>query len=237
MARGTQLVTLISMLRAEIRDDQSQALGQNFRAPLVQVLSRTYEFLWGEKNWPPFHIMRTILLQAGQRYYNFPVDLDFEGIRHVEASIATQWYPLGYGISEREYNIFNSDAGARAYPPRSWMIHEGDQWEIWPVPSNNGSDNGDGRVRFRGHMKFVQLQADEDVCALDDQLVVLTAAAEILAGRGAKDANVKAGLAQKRFDQLGGRMNKRKVTSMVKGKGLAIFPVHPIAVVYKPSGP
>lgn len=215
MARRTQLATLLAMVRREARHSDSVALGRNARSALIQHIVRVQDQLWLDHDWPHMLVNRDIALAAGQRYYDFPADLEFERVRSAHArTTGGKWVPIGYGIGADEYNQHDSDADARSDPVLRWQYNadetdNGDQIEVWPLPSG-----ADQTLRLRGIRKLGPLIADTDVAELDDQMLATMVAAEILAHEGAKDAQAKLAAGVKLFRKLTGRMSKSKMFVM-----------------------
>lgn len=90
-------------------------------------------------------------------------------------------------------------------PAANWELREDDETdaeaiEVWPVPASSAS-----QLWLVGKRSLPDLLADADVALLDDQLLVLTAAAEILAKRKKADAQVKAIAAGRRYLQMKAR--------------------------------
>jgi hypothetical protein len=206
MARGTQLLQLVTMLREEVGRATSVAVGVDDLPMLKQKLSRTQEMLYDDYDWP---FLRQVFpykqLNAGEQYYDFPDLLNLERLEEVAL-----WYnnlprPLVRGISTREYAIYNSNNGVTQEPAIRWDVRwtgTKEQFEIWPIPSSNSQ-----QVQFTGIRKLRALIADSDVCDIDDQAIVLTAAAEILAKQENASASAVAKLAAGRIKQIKGRQH------------------------------
>lgn len=205
MARGTTLGQLVTMLREEIGDATSAALGQNNLPHLKRVLARTQEFLWNDHNWAHLRVYREEVLQAGQRYYSFPPDLDFDRIENVHVRYDEDWRPVVYGIEQEHYNVSDPELNEREDPVVRWQAYESNQYEVWPLPATNGL-----RLRFEGIKKLAPLIADNDRADLDDNLIVLFAATEILARRDSKDAKAKENLATRLYNRLKGHQTGKK---------------------------
>lgn len=210
MARGTNLLTLLTSLRAETHTSQNPAHNSQVRDEQINLLQRTQEYLWEEFAWPHLRVHREYPLQAGERYYDFNADFDLERIDTIEVKYGGLWCPLGYGIKPAHYFEWDSDLGQRSWPVRRAQISEDQQVEIWPIPDQNGDPaTEEGFLRVWGIRKLSPLADDGDTADLDDRLIVLYAAAETLGGRGAKDAQVKLTMAQNRFARLRGRLTKQ----------------------------
>ena len=78
MARGTPLGKLVERLRAETRHAATAGAGLNVDGPMRNLLRRVQSDLWREKNWKHLEVFRTVSLSAGERYYNWPADIDPE---------------------------------------------------------------------------------------------------------------------------------------------------------------
>jgi len=111
----------------------------------------------------------------------------------------TYWRNLDYGIGIEQYNIVASDEDAREDFPYFWDQYEDNQFEVWPIPASNGHT-----MRFEGISKPQPLIAENEIVDLDDDLIVLYAAAEQLARDGARDAEIKLALAKQHYNRLKG---------------------------------
>jgi hypothetical protein len=212
MARGVQLGVMMSKLRGEIRDSQSVALGVNAAENYKTIMRRHQETLWQDYEWPFLKTYRDDLVPAGTRYQQYPAGLDFERTIEVFQKSSGEWAPISYGITPAHLNQYDSDEGTRADPIRAWQ-HQPDNngYEVWPIPQT------DTPLRFRGTGKLKPFIAETDVCTLDDQLIVLFAAAELLAARGAKDADAKLAAAQTLHRRLKGLQGAKKREPFVMG--------------------
>ena len=211
MARGTSLSTLFTMLRAECGHSTSVAAGIDNEASLLQKLQRTQIMLYDEYDWPFMMNEWGIAMQAGVRYYDFPTEAGFPGLTvinlegTVEAWIDYSGRPikLDRGIGQRQYAQYNSNASSpdQADPVRRWDIKRStdqkEQIEVWPIPASNTNI-----LWLAGKKKLRPLVQASDVCDIDDQLIVLTAAAEILARQKAADAPKVEAAATARLKQL-----------------------------------
>ncbi len=90
-------------------------------------------------------------------------------------------------------------------PPRRWELLEDDETdadaiEVWPVPASS-----DAELWLVGKRALGDLLVDADTALLDDQLLVLTVAAELLAKAKKQDAQAKAIAAGRRYNQMKAR--------------------------------
>jgi hypothetical protein len=203
MARGTTLNELRDMLRAEIGASSNVAMGVNTTNQYDQIIRRVQERLWAEHNWDFGYIKRDEELIAGERYYAFDSEIDFDRIVSAYVKWDEKWQPVNYGISTAEYNANDSDIGEVNDPVVRWRHHEDNQFEVWPIPASNGSI-----LRFEAIKKLPALISPSDVAVLDDNLIVLFAAAELLARSKAADANSKLAQATTLLSRLKGNALK-----------------------------
>ena len=204
MARGTTLTRLIQMLRAEAGHSTSVAAGQDNEAALIQKLQRVQIMLYDDYDWPFLRDTFDIPLEAGERYYDLPIDLNMERIEAAAINYSDRPEPITRGISFDEYAQYNSDNDERASPARRWDIKRVDdgveQIEIWPIPTDDTQ-----LFQLRGIKKLRPLVAPADVCDIDDIAIVLSTASELLAKAKATDAASVQSAAAARLKQLKAR--------------------------------
>lgn len=192
------------MLRAETSRSLSPAVGVDDIQNLTVVIQRVQETLYDEYDWPHMReVFSAVPLLAGQRYYDLPTGLNYDRIEEASIRISTMPVPFQRGIDFSCYAAFDSDAGVRASPAIRWDIRSvaaAEQIEVWPIPSDNSSS-----MQFKGIRKLRRLVDNDDVADLDDRLIVLFAAAEILAHSEAPDAKMKLSAAQALLARLKGR--------------------------------
>lgn len=209
MARGTQLLQLVEDLREEVGRATSVAVGNSDLPGLKQKLRRTQELLYDDYDWPFLRqIFPAKYLLAGERYYDFPTGLNLERVESVELWYSNMPRPIERGITAREYAIYNPEDDARSEPAMAWDVRwtgTKEQIEIWPLPVSNAQ-----YLQFTGIRTLRPLIADSDVADLDDQVIVLFCAAEILARQGAKNAPMVLKLAQARLGTM--RMRSKGAT-------------------------
>jgi hypothetical protein len=215
MARNVSLGELIDDVRAESGHSLQANLGVSMRDQIIKVLQRQQKRLWEDHDWTFLRVNRDIVVQAGQRYYNLPTDITLERVERVEFKYGDRWVDVGYGIGRVQLDQFDSDKGIRAYPVERWQEYENDQIEVWPVPSQNGSaEYSQGLFRVTGIRKLRRLVDDSDVADLDDTLLTLYSAAEILAREKSADAGLKLQMAEKHYARIKGRNSKSGTFSM-----------------------
>lgn len=217
MARGKSLLHLLQQYRSEVRASDNPAHNAGVRDGQVRLLQRTQEWLYDEYDWAFLRVERFTELQNGQRFYDTPADIEIDRLEKIDVRYGSDWVPLGFGVEDDCYAVYDSYVDQRGWPVQRWKIHEDEQIEIWPIPGANSSRYDDpaatdreGQLRMTGIRKLRPLVADDDVADLDDRLIVLYAASETLAAKDSKDAGLKAQAAAKRFKALTGNMTKVK---------------------------
>lgn len=198
MARGTQLLQLVQMLRDETGRATSVAVGVDDVPQLKSHLRRWQETLYDKDDWS---FLRTVFdripLQAGQRYYDMPALLNVDRIEDVAVWDGATPLSMTRGIGFNEYAVYDSENDVRAEPTLRWDVRwtgTSEQIEVWPVPSTNNL-----ALQFIGIRKQRALIANADVADLDDQMLVLYAASELLP-KGSELSKLKLELARDRFN-------------------------------------
>lgn len=217
MARGVTLGELVTKLRIAARYDPNPALSQNMEPIFQQTLKDTQERLYDEFDWPFLKVQRDKVLSAGQRYYDVPTDLNLERIIAVDVRHGDQWLPVERGITLDHYSSRDSDADQREDPAQRWDVVDtgsGEQIEVWPVPASDGI-----KLRFSGIRKLKPLIAQADKADLDDQLIVLYSAGELLGGAKNPAAQLKLSQGKNRLETLQGRVTKTRRNGFVLGGG------------------
>lgn len=229
MARGVTLGQLLDDVRAEVGHSLQPNLGKASRDVLIGMIQRVQKRLWEDYSWPFLKVTRDINIQAGQRYYDLPSDITFERVERVETKHGDYWTKLHYGIGAEQYNQHDSDRGIRSSPIRRYDTYENNQIEFWPIPSNNAdTKTGTNSVRIHGIRNLSPFVATSDTADLDDQLIVLYTAAEVLTRQKQGDAQSKLAQAQAHYQRLKARM--AKTDTIVIGGG------EPEGL-YRPKGP
>lgn len=204
MALNTQFGALVIQLRDELGRANAPATNVANDPALKQIIRRTYEQLYDEHDWPHLRTRARVSLAAGQRYYDFPAALNRD--RMIEAVV---WYSglphtLERGITSQEFSSYDSADGDRSSPALRWEFYASEdntsadpQFEIWPIPNAN-----DMVVEFTGTKVLPRLVNDTDIVQLDDNMVALFCAAQLLRRQKSDDADDVAAMAARRFDTL-----------------------------------
>lgn len=228
MARGTTYGQLIEMLRDECATSSASSRSTDQLAYYQRVLNRVYETLSDDYDWPFLRVEKeeaTKVIQAGERYYDFPVPMDIEDTIQMWHFYGNVWVPVDYGITMMEYTAMNPETGQAADPILRWQIKDADQFEVWPMPASTGEYDSTTRpititgplVRFTGRRRVTKLVNNSDACLMDDHLVVLFTAAEILEKQEDKSAASKLAAANARLWQMRRNVADRRKIRMGMG--------------------
>lgn len=237
MPRGTTLGEAITQLRHELAQSPDPALGRHNKAALVYRIRKAQLRLADKEDWPFMRVDHYIRLQDGLRFYDFPANLPFENVETARLWWSDWWYPLQFGISREQLNAYNR--GEEYEPTMQWAPYQPSgggtlQIEVWPEPVTDGyfySDQpvataytdgtavtGNNVLHFAGRRTPNALVDDDDRLDLDDDLVVLFAAAATAASAQSQKA-LEFFLAQAsdRMSTLAGRQRKTLVSKMTTG--------------------
>jgi hypothetical protein len=206
--RNVTLNELTEQVRAEARLSTNTSRGLDDLSNIQQKIRRVQEELYDEFDWPFMRIDKTEAtktLAAGQRYYDFPTNMNIERAFELWTNTTSVWGKMDQGISLADYSAQDSDEDERSDPALKWDIISETQFEVWPIPASNG-----GLVRFDGIKKLTPMVDTNDRADLDDRMIVLFVAAEILAANKQPDAQLILEKAQKRQLKMQGRLASKK---------------------------
>lgn len=207
MAYGTLLSTLRTMLRAEIGQtmDTAQSTSEDTRDN--QLLANKQLWLADSHDWPVLENKWDLSVPAATRYIALPTAI-IQGTSNVIINInrplevnvlyAQRYLPVGWEIGEEEYNVWNSNLTPpfKADPLRKVQLTDATNIEVWPIPNTTQT------LRFIGQKKLSALSADSDPALLDDYLIVLMTAVDILTALEHPMAQQKAQMAVSRMSQV-----------------------------------
>lgn len=204
MARGSQFLSLITSVRAELRRSTNPAIGVEDLDSIKQTINRVYYTLYMEFDWPHLRkVFDRVDLADGQQYYDFPTGLNSERVERCALWDNGTPTLIERGISFEEYAGYDSVGGETSDPAMRWDIRWTgikDQIEIWPVPVSNQQ-----QLEFIGIQNCPPLVNDIDKCLLDDHLVILFVVAELAAAQKSADAQLKLSAAQQYLATLKNR--------------------------------
>lgn len=240
MARTKTLLDLIKGLRAELRHEISPNLGINTEERFRILLNSVQEELFDDYDWDHLKAYRYVAARAGQRYYDFPSDMDELSTLTFEYKWNQVYFKLNRGINSTMFAQRDSDKDERSDPMLAYQLYLDDatdtsMFEVWPIPSVTGTiyqadpnpypvaqtpqaikdPDGDSFIRIRGIKKPVQMIEDSDRCILDARLIILYAAASEATAQGSKDAATLSSRASQRLRSL--RKNLKKTDPFIMG--------------------
>lgn len=212
MPINTQLGDLVTMLRNEIGASTDPTQGLNQLPALQHLIQRTQQMLYDDFTWKHMLADIDVDLVAGQRYYSFPPEINFDLIYGAWVNFTgSTWQPIQYGIDPTFYNYSNPEVeGNRSSPCSHWNHYDTNSFEVWPVPDSNTTQ----KIRFRCTRNLRPLLANADECDIDDILITMFAASELLLRQKAPDASAKQQLAQKRYATLKGKQLKKDIVPL-----------------------
>jgi len=177
MARNSTLSQLRDQLRAEIGASSNVAMGVNTVPQMNHMLNRVQERLWTDYDWPFLWTETDVQSVDAVRYYAVPSTVNPDRITKIMVQWNDFWYACESGISAAHYNIVNSDIGQKEDNVRRWRLSDnGHQFEVWPIPESDQQ-----KFRLFAYMNCPKMISDSDRALLDDTLIVLFTAAEMLA--------------------------------------------------------
>jgi hypothetical protein len=209
---------MITDLRAELERSSTPSVNVADLETLKQKINRVYETLYDQYDWPFLRkIFDRIPMQQDERYYSVPTDLDFDRIEKVVCWQNNLQTPIDGGISIEDYAIYSSEDGDVADPVLKWDVRFDDVndvevIEVWPMPASNSNS-----IQFQGVIKFAPLVNDDDLCRLDDKVIILYAAAELVPEKSGK-REILLAAAKDRLHRIKGR-SKSASTNIRIGMG------------------
>jgi hypothetical protein len=196
--RRRQFIQLLDDLRDELDINSDPAVGSSATPSLKRIIKRVYQTLYDAYDWPHLRqIFDRITLNIGQRYYDFPDDMDYDNLEESKVWWGGQPHDLSRGIGFAQYAVCDSESDIRSDPVTHWDVRKvgnKEMIEVWPIPSGTGQ-----ALQFKGKTKFRPLVDEADLCLIDDELVLLFAAAEKLPAKKRGDINLKIAAAQARL--------------------------------------
>lgn len=178
-------------------------------AALTLLLNQMQQWLWSQFKWSFLFGHEDIATVVGTRYYTLPTTISLDYPTEVETKWGEWWYDVGYGIRGEQYAQCDPDQGETRDPIERWQTYSVTQLEVWPSPSTGQT------LRFWGTKMATALVSDGNTAVLDDNLIVLFAAAERLARAKQSDAAAKLSRANALFHRL--KAANRPNTSFVLG--------------------
>jgi len=201
--RRRQFIQLVYDLRAELERSTDPSAGVSDLPTLKRAIQRNYESLYDAYDWPHLTVTASVSLSAGERYYDFPDEIDYDKIEEIRLFWSDRPTGIDRGISLDDMATFDSDADERSDPAQKWDVRftgTREQMEVWPIPATSGDS-----IKFKGKKKYVQLVDDADLCLIDDNLVILSCAVELLPAKATNQIKTKLAALQTRYGVTRGR--------------------------------
>lgn len=229
--RNVQLLQLVADFKAETGQSVLVSAGLDDLPAQQHFLRRTQEMLYDDFDWPHLRLKNVeIALAAGQRYYDVPASLNYERFEDVKLWIADTPYDIQQGIGAEEYALYNSDEGDRGSQVLAYDIAwtgTSEQIEVWPIPDDNSQV-----LKITGIRKLRPLIANDDVCDLDDSMIVLSAASEVLADQKSGKAQLIGQAAARRKRQMQNRSTRNSGRTILGG-GTPAKTRHPVVIMVR----
>jgi hypothetical protein len=210
MALRTTLNDIVEMVRDEARLSSNTSRGTDHLPHIKRLIKRHYQTLAESYDWQHLELKRemsTKVMVANQRYYDFPENLNTDKIEEAWYKYGSVWVKLDYGINYNDLNAQDSDEGDTSDPVLKWDFYGDQQFEVYPVPASGGI------ISFIGQKKIEALDTNDSRADLDDIMISLFVAAEILAGNSQQAAaQIKAEAANTRLLQVkSGKGSKMRI--------------------------
>ena len=189
MARGVQFGELVLNLRAELRRSQSTAIGSEDLAPLKRTLNHVVAVVSNKEDWPfLYRKFDPIAIAPGDRFFDVPAGLNMERITGVRIKWGGSFYNMWRGITYDDYETWDPADDERSSPALKYdfqNIAGAEQIEIWPISEGTQS------LLIEGYVTHPKLVNDTDLCLLDDEIILLFAAAELMGDEAKAEAQAK----------------------------------------------
>lgn len=109
------------MLQAELGDDTTGGQAAADASRLNQLLYNKQVELASAYDWPFLRDRQDVVTVSGQRFYLLPL-LNYDRPHSVKNNWNLIWTDMDYGITEDDYNMFNSLIGQTSDPTLKWLI-------------------------------------------------------------------------------------------------------------------
>lgn len=213
MARGVLASTVLTKLKAEIGDYAGTNTVRD--AELYQLMSNKQQQLVMEYDWSFMTRRWDVSAPVNTQFITYPtVDdvgltatINIDELDKVEVLYNLMYQPVIYGIGAPQYNVFNYQLrGQTSIPIRNWReasnpddAVQPNTFEVWPVPSVAQT------IRFTGERQPTAITGASIKVDLDDMLIALAVAADLLFYKNPQKAQYKMTQFQQHLRRLGGQ--------------------------------
>jgi len=188
------------MLNAECGEEMDETISPARVAINNQLLNNQQSFLDNQHAYLRGKVRVSLAAVVGQQYYDVPAGIDMDRLEKPEfTNLSNFRYRISFGIGQEDYNIFRSDLGVKASPVMKWdLVNVAGvlKIELWPLPSVAQT------IELAGLLPLTQMVNDSDTCVIDDLILVLFTAAELLARHQSADAQAKGAKAKAALQSL-----------------------------------
>ena len=208
MALRKTFAEIVDATINEARLSTATSRGIDHRDHVEEIVKRNYYMLCEEfDSWQHLELKRDAtgnrkVLQAGSRYYDWPTNLNPLKVTEAWVKWGSVWMPVTFGITYMDYSISDPSLDQRSDPILQWDYYGGTQFEVWPFPNSDGVADGNNEIAFVGQKLPEQVTGDNSRLDMDDIVLQLLSAAEILNENQSKNAETKGQLAQRRLWDL-----------------------------------
>ncbi len=248
--RGQTLVKLLAQLKGHL--GESLLPNSTIDANYTQLLNTKQQEFASSHFWKFMDKRWDVQILPGERYYSFPTQtssldeetpetysINFDHQPRVTTFYTNLWLDISEGIGPEEYNFLNPSQNQSMDPVQKWRFASDvddpanpDTFEVWPLPASQSI------LRFWGQALPSTLDITNkatSVCELDDQLLSLHVAFDVLSGRDVKRAALMGKRAQARLLQcLAGTGGSDKTFFVGGAPGGSVKPIRvaPLVVVH-----
>ena len=209
MARGSTLKQVRRILRGHMGIVVDEGYNTADDSMHNQLIASKQTVLATRFQWPFLKDRWDIMISAGVRYSllptvtirNVPGPINTDNEVTAVVQYNTRWKDVDFLIGEEDYNVLDPDQDERMDPIEKWQFIGFNQFEVWPLPADQQ------KLRFDGWRVPMEPVSDSDRLELDDELIALYIAAELLAKQEAKDAQPKMREAEYRLNELRGAVS------------------------------
>jgi len=130
--RGNTAANILSMLKAEIGNDQDSSVAPGGDNVLYGQIYNQQNWLATMYDWPFLIIRYDTALGQNVRYYQLPTDSEGNQVFDIsrpkgmrgECYWSNLWNPTDLGISLYDYNVINPDIGMTLVPVKKWTLYQ-----------------------------------------------------------------------------------------------------------------
>lgn len=200
------------MLRLRTGRSLSPIDGSDDSEMLRLTLQLSQEKLNDLHNWRSLSTTLNIPFEGGQSFLDVPDQMDLSKALRVYVSRENSWDLITRGFDARDLDTLVSRSGLVeswdfVSRPDEEIVYDGDpstdiqvffspQIALFPVPRE------DGVLKIEGYRRLRRFTQPQDVCDLDDQMVVYEAAAAICASENDLNYKVVRAEALRRFEAM-----------------------------------